>query len=173
MLLVFLAGFACAAFGAAVAYILSRNFGIQARWLVPAMAGGAMLLFTIWHDYSWFARQRDGLPEGVVVLETYPYRGPLQPWTYLFPVVNRYTALDTRSLARHDARPEVVYAPLFIAQRFQPTFVSAQLIDCADGRRADAVDAGEDGLPPQEAWFPLPEDHPILAAVCQDRAGRS
>jgi hypothetical protein len=170
MLLTLLGAVAVAILAACVAFIIRRVWGVQARWLIPVAAGAGMLGFTLWNDYSWFDRQRDGLPEGVRVVAAYEHRAAIQPWTLIAPVVNRYSAIDLRAAERHPDRPGIVRAPVFFAQRFQPTAVSAQIIDCAAGRRADAADAGPDGLPPEDAWRPLPEDHPLLRAACGGEA---
>jgi hypothetical protein len=171
MLLTFLGAISVAVLAACVAFIIRRVWGVQARWLIPFSAGVGMLGFTIWNDYSWFDRQRDGLPEGVAVVEAFTQSAAIQPWTLLVPVVNRYSAIDLRAAERHPDRPEIVRAPVFLAQRYQPTVVSAQIIDCAGRRRADAVDAGPDGLPPADAWFSLPDGHPLLRAVCAAGTG--
>jgi hypothetical protein len=166
MLLTFLGALSCAILAACVAFIIRRIWGVRVRWLIPVSAGAAMLGFTIWNDYSWFSRQVSGLPEGVEVVASYTHSVAIQPWTLLAPVVDRYTAIDLRDVQRREEDPQILLAPLFIAQRYQPTFVSAQIIDCGRGRRADAAEAGADGLPPEEAWVRLEPDHPILAAAC-------
>ena len=62
MALGFLAAIAVAIFAACVAFVVKRTFGLNARWLIPASAGAALFGFTLWNDYTWFARQADGLP---------------------------------------------------------------------------------------------------------------
>ena len=166
MLLTFLGALSTGVLAACVAFAVRRATGANIRWLIPFAAGAGMLGFTVWNDYSWFDRQRAGLPDGVVVVETYTHSAAIQPWTLVAPVVSRYTALDLRAADRHPDRPDLVRAPLLLAQRYQPTFVSAQIVDCAAGRRADAADAGADGLPAEGAWRHLPEGHPLLAAAC-------
>ncbi|MGF1660609.1 MAG: hypothetical protein ACFCUS_14395 [Rubrimonas sp.] len=166
MLLGFLAAIAVAIFAASVAFTLRRAMGIQARWLVPASAGAALLGFTLWNDYSWFGRQVSGLPPEIVVVDSFEHSAALQPWTLVAPVVNRYRALDLRTISRSTANPEIVRGLVYLAQRYQPTFETLQLVDCGRGLRADAADAGPDGLPPDAAWRPLPEDDPLRRAFC-------
>jgi len=166
VLLTFLGALATGVLGACVAFVIRRFTGASTRWMIPFAAGAGMLGFTIWTDYSWFDRQREGLPEDVVVVEAFEHSAALQPWTLIFPVVNRYSALDRAGAERHPARPELVRAPVFLAQRWQPSFVAPQVIDCAEGRRADAASVGGDGLPPEDAWFDLPARHPLLEAAC-------
>lgn len=171
MLLTFIGALSVAVLAACVAFVIRRTWGVQARWLIPVAAGAGMLGFTIWNDYSWFARQREGLPAGVEIVEAYAHSATIQPWTLLAPVVNRYTAIDLRAVERRPDNPAILRAPVFFAQRYQPTVVSAQIIDCAGARRADAADSGPDGLPTDDAWFALPADHPLLRAACGDGNG--
>ncbi len=169
MLLSFLAAIAVAIFAASVAFTLRRAFGLQARWLIPAAAGAALLGFTIWNDYTWFDRQRAGLPPEVVVTDAFEHSAVLQPWTLALPVVNRYRAVDLRTRTRNIARPEIMRVVVYLAQRYQPTFETLQIVDCARGLRADATDAGPDGAPPDAAWFRLgPQDAQFLETVCGD-----
>ena len=166
MLLGFLGAISIAVFAASVAFIIRRMLGIDARWIVPASAGAAMLGYTMWSDYTWFDRQISGLPPEVVVIDMFEHSAAIQPWTLAAPMVDRYRALDLRTISRSTSNPEVVRGLVYLAQRYQPTFETLQLVDCGRGLRADAADAGPDGLPPEEAWRPLPEDDPMRRAFC-------
>ena len=168
MLLGFLAALAVAIFAASVAFTLRRMFNIQARWIIPASAGAAMFGFTIWNDYTWFDRQLSGLPPEVVVTDAFEHSAALQPWTLIVPVINRYRAVDLRTRTRHVERPEIARVVVYLAQRYQPTFETVQIIDCARGLRADARDAGAGGLPSEEAWVRLEPGDALQAAVCAD-----
>ena len=164
MLLTFLSAIMVAIFAASVAFVIRRITGVNARWLIPASAGAAMLGFTLWNDYTWFDRQEAGLPPEVVVLDTYAHRAAIQPWTLAVPVVNRYRALDLRTLAPVAGEADMVRGLVYLAQRYQPTFQTLQIVDCARGRRADAATAG-DGPPPEGEWFDLAPDDPLLATA--------
>ena len=168
MLLTFIGAIAVAILGACVAFVVYRLTGINARWIIPAAAGAGMLGFTLWNDYTWFGRNVDGLPETVVVTARGEQSHAIQPWTLAVPTINRFQAVDLGSVRRHPDRSEVRAAVVFLAQRYQPTFTTPQVFDCADGRRADAAVGpfDDDGLPGPAAWVSVPADDPLLRAVC-------
>jgi hypothetical protein len=168
MLLTFIGAIAVAVLAACVAFVIYRVTGINARWIIPAAAGAGMFGFTFWNDYTWFSRNVDGLPETVVVTDSFEHRHVIQPWTLVVPMINRFRAVDTASIRAHPERPAVRGAVVFLAQRYQPTFVTRQVFDCAAGRRADA-EVGpfdEAGLPVESAWASVPAGDPLLEAVC-------
>lgn len=169
MLLTFIGAISVAVLAACVAFIVRRVTGVSARWLIPASAGVAMLAFTIWNDYSWFSRIVEGLPEDVVVAETYEQSFVLQPWTLAVPAVNRFQAVDLSRRQFSDAQPDVVRAVVYLMARYQPAFETIQIFDCAGGRRADgSAPSGADGLPAAQAWRAVGRDDPLLAAACRD-----
>lgn len=160
---------------ASVVMILFRALGLPApRWLLPAAAGLAMFGFFIWTDYSWFTRTRAELPAHVIVAEGYPSSNLLQPWTYLFPRIDRFTAVDTDAIRRHPAVPDMVMAVVYFVAHWSPTILANQLYDCATPRRADVgtslkVDA--EGRPVDPDWVALPPDDPVRAVVCAAARG--
>jgi len=168
MLFTFIGAIACAVLAACVAFVVRRTTGVNARWLIPASAGAAMLGFTVWNDYDWFPRTVAGLPPDVVVTRTFQVSHVLQPWTLLFPATTRYQAVDLARRQPHEDRPEVVRAVVYLVARWQPTFETIQVFDCAGGRRADAAAATQPGgLPPPAAWTELGDDDPLLRAACR------
>ncbi len=172
MLLTFFGAIAVGVLAACVAFIVRRFYGVNARFLIPLSAGAGMLGFTVWNDYTWFGRNAAGLPETVEVARTIEKSWVIQPWTLLVPVVTRFQAVNRASVARNAATPDVARATIYLVARFQPTFETVQLFDCAAGRRADSADAPEDGgLPAQGAWVTVGLDDPLLSVVCAE-AGR-
>lgn len=168
MLFTFIGAIACAILAACVAFVVRRTTGVNARWLIPAAAGSAMLGFTIWNDYDWFSRNVAGLPPDVVVTQTFEVSHVLQPWTLLFPATTRYQAVDLDRRQPHTDRPEIVRAVVYLVARWQPTFETIQVFDCAAGKRADAAaPTGPDGLPAAEAWSAVGAGDPLLAAACR------
>ncbi|MGI9508359.1 MAG: hypothetical protein ACR2QJ_03295 [Geminicoccaceae bacterium] len=147
-----------------------RLFGRRpAGWMVPVAAGGAMLAFHIWNEYTWFERTADVLPDDVVVAQSYDYKTPFQPWTLLVPRINRFTALDQGSIRRNDKAPDYVMADVFLVKRLDPTAKVTQIYDCRGARRAD-VDPGssvdERGLPVDAAWTDTDLNTPLFKLVC-------
>jgi hypothetical protein len=168
MLLTFIGSIAVAVLAACTAFVIYRVTGINARWIIPAAAGAGMLGFTLWNDYTWFSRNVEGLPAAVVVTGEAEHSNVIQPWTLVVPMINRFTAVDTRTIQRHDRRPDVRGAVVFLTQRYQPTFETRQVFDCAANRRADG-DVGPfdaDGLPLPQRWVTVPADDLLLRTVC-------
>lgn len=137
------------------------------RWLAPAAAGIAMLVYTIWTDYDWSARVARGLPGGLEVIETYETSNLLQPWTLVKPRINRMVALDRPSIEANANAPRYRKASLYLFARYQPPRELRQIYDCETGRRIDllpseTVDPTEI---PEAAWEKLVDD-PIAREVC-------
>jgi hypothetical protein len=166
MLLTLVGAISVAVLAACVAFIFRRITGISARWIIPASAGAAMLGFTMWNDYTWFDRVRAELPPEVVVAQTFRHSAAIQPWTLVWPMVDRFQALNRAGLQRNEADPDVVRAEVYLVARWSPTFSTLQVFDCAGGRRADAVEAGAEGLPATDAWVAVGRDDPLLRAAC-------
>jgi hypothetical protein len=166
MLVTFIGAMMTAVLAACVAFIVQRWTGVNARWLIPASAGAAMLGFTLWNDYTWFSRLSADLPPEVVVVRTFQQSTAIQPWSLAVPITNRFQAVNRASLRRSEVNPDMVRAEVYLVARWTPTFTTLQVLDCAGARRADAVDSGPDGLPKPEAWVAVDRDDPLLAAAC-------
>lgn len=151
--------------------LLARNL-IRAlpRWLVPATAGGAMLMVAITLEYSWFSRTVASLPEGVEVALTRDNRAPWRPWTYLVPYVDRFIAVDRTSVLTHEGAPDKRMADLFVFARWNPPARVRAVFDCAAGRRADiaqGVSLGADGSLDGAVWYETGRDHPVTRTACE------
>lgn len=145
------------------------------RWTMPAAAGLAMLAFHISSDYAWFNRTTAAFPDHLEVARTYTKRSILQPWTLLAEPVERFSAVDTRSVRRNPATPELVMADVHLLQRYYPTVTVTQLYDCSEPRRAPVgpdleVDAG--GRPSNAQWVAIDPADAVRRIVCSaDAAG--
>ncbi|PKP64747.1 MAG: hypothetical protein CVT86_03555 [Alphaproteobacteria bacterium HGW-Alphaproteobacteria-8] len=167
MLLTFFGAIAVGVLAACVAFIVRHFYGVNARFLIPLSAGAGMLGFTVWNDYTWYGRNADGLPDTVQVARTIEKSWVVQPWTLVAPVVTRFQAVNLASVSRNVATPDVARATVYLVSRFQPTFETVQVFDCAGGRRSDAADApGDGGVPPESAWVRIGLDDPLLSLVC-------
>lgn len=169
MLWTFIGAIMTAVLAACVAFVVLRLTGRNIRWVIPTSAGAAMLAFTVWNDYTWFDRTAGALPESFVVTTRRESAHAMQPWTFLWPAVSGFATVDLGSARRHPDHPGLVIADLYLLERFTPTRVAPQMIDCAAAARADlppdaTFDA--DGRPVGLGWVDLPSDHPLLAAVC-------
>ncbi len=158
-------------FGVAGAWMLvTRAFRIQApRWTIPVLAGGAMLVFHVYVEYSWFQRTAGTLPDRAVVADVGTYSHPLQPWTLVVPQVNRFTVIDTGRVRTHPDLAGFVLAEVAFVTRYYPTLTSRQLYDCAAPRRADilpSMDLGGDRFLDGLVWIELDADDGARAAAC-------
>lgn len=158
--------------GAAGVVLLANHLtrGRLPRWSMPAAAGVAMIGFTIWSEYSWYARTAGSLPEGVVVARVDRESAPWKPWTYAVPQVSRFVAVDTASMRTHAARPGTVMVDLYMLGRWKPGAQVPVLLDCDGGRRAmleDGVRFGPDGGVDGARWADLAADDPILTTACR------
>ena len=142
------------------------------KFLVPLAAGGAMLAYAIYSEYSWYPRTVAALPDHVTVVEEVAYQRPWQPWTYLLPRVSRFVAIDRSQLRRNDDLPGYVLAEVIIAEFLEPTKVLTHMLDCRGGRIADvslSTDVGADGLPLNATWLPARKESFLFETVCDAR----
>ncbi len=138
------------------------------KWAMPAGIGLAMLLFSIWNEYSWYPRIRAALPEGVVVATAPTDRAMYRPWSYAFPSVSRFIAVDTANAARSSSDPQIFAANAVVFQRWQPERRIPQAFDCANRARADLMDGAtlsDDGTLKGAEWLKTGDD-PLVTAAC-------
>ncbi|MAC79375.1 MAG: hypothetical protein CML66_15095 [Rhodobacteraceae bacterium] len=156
----------CVGLGTAgVMLALSLMWPSMPRWLVPALGGLAMILFTIWSEYSWAGRTMDSMPEGLEVIETRADKFPFKPWTYPFPQTTRILAVDTTSVQTKPEAPGVVLVDLYLFARWRATTAIPQFVNCDAPARADVSDAAL-ADPAAAKWFDLGDADPLITAVC-------
>jgi hypothetical protein len=146
---------------------LSR--GQLPRFLVPTLAGLAMISFVIWSDYTWYGRSTAALPPSFEVFFSNSERPAWRPWTLLVPVTTRFAAVDHASERRNEGVPDQIMADVYLFARFVPTYRRTVLIDCAGMRRADVGEGtqfADDGAVTGANWTPLPPDDALAGAVC-------
>lgn len=156
--------------GAGIALMIRRLLRRLPRWFVPIAAGGAMLTAAISLEYSWFGRTVDGLPEGVEVALTRQNKAAWRPWTYAYPFVDGFIAVDQQSALTHAAAPEKRMVDLLIFGRFTPPSRVRSVFDCANGRRADIIEGArltDDGDVEGTGWVDTGPDHPVTRAACE------
>lgn len=162
-----IATFAAGIAAAGLALIANHlSGGRLPRWIVPVMAGAAMLGYTIWSEYTWAARTADALPEGVEVLVTVDETRFWKPWTYVFPQTTRIMALDRSSVQTKPEAPGILLADLYLFARWTPPAKRAQLVDCSTSMRADVSEAAL-ADPGSAAWKSADAGDPLLEALCR------
>ncbi len=175
MLIELIATLALGSAVAGISLLLSRFSGRRLpRSFAPVAAGIAMIGFQAWSEYAWFDRTRANLPAGIEVTASYQESAAWRPWTYLFPQVTRFAAVDVAAARRHDKQPGQVMADVLLFARFAPTSSIPQLVDCAGHRRAVLVDGAQfdaDGKVVDAGWQAMSENDPLLGALCEKPAG--
>ncbi|WP_432256795.1 hypothetical protein [Limimaricola sp. AA108-03] len=156
--------------GALVVYAANRATGGRLpRWLMPAVAGLAMIGATISLEYSWYDRTAAALPEGLVVADTVEERALYRPWTYLVPYTDRFVAIDRTSLQTNPDRPGERIANIYFFGRWAPLRQLPVAFDCTQGRRAALVEGAgiaADGRIEGADWMQASPGDPLLAAAC-------
>lgn len=141
------------------------------KWIIPVFAGLGMLSYAIWSEYSWFSRVSTGLPPEVVVAWHNEDAAFWRPWSYYKPVINRFTAVDQRTAARHANFPDQVMIDIVLAARWQQSARVKVVFDCAKPARADLigrnVSVSETGEITGADWVTLAADDAVLQAACR------
>lgn len=148
-------------------------------WTVPAAAGLGMLAFAIWSESTWYGRTAGALPPGVVVARAVEDAAPWRPWTYVWPIVTRFSAVDTRARRTNAARPGEVLTSVILVARWAPLRTLPVLFDCGASRMAalsgeDLLPSGDDdeaGDEPGDGpdWVALPASDEALSVACEAR----
>lgn len=162
----FVAGIAAAGVVMLVNRVLS---GRLPRWFAPVAAGLAMIATTISNEYGWFSRTKETLPDGIVIAQTIENKALYRPWTYVKPFVERFVAVDVKTIRTHPERPDERLGETYFFGRWAPVNKLTVLADCARNRRAalaDAISFEEGGAVSGADWIHVPADDPIVSTIC-------
>lgn len=171
MLLTFIGAIVLAIGCVGVVSLAFRAMGRKTpKGVLPLTAGVAMIAFIAYIENSWYSRIVADLPESHVVVATgEPFSNFIQPWTLIFPRINRFMLVDTATVRVNQADPSLRLAEVILVQRYARTIVTRQVIDCGNARRADMTDdiaLDDAGLPQIENWQDIPADGELLGTVC-------
>lgn len=152
-------------------WALRKRYQAIPGWLTPVAAGAGLIVTAIYMEYSWFDRVSRALPAQFVVANEETTASPLRPWTYVAPLVNRFTALDGSKLARHPERSELIVAPVFGFARWENPKNALMVFDCAGNRRVPvtegmAIDAT--GRLSGAEWLVLEAADELQQAACKE-----
>ena len=139
------------------------------RYMIPLAAGLAMIGYAVWSDYSWASRTIAELPDHVTVVKKIPSSAPWKPWTYLFPQVDRFIALDSSEIRRNENLPGFVLAEVILVARLEPAVTTRQLFDCRQVRRTDIIASDSftaEGMPQNPEWVPLDRTDALFERLC-------
>ncbi|WP_347312591.1 hypothetical protein [Defluviimonas sp. SAOS-178_SWC] len=160
-----------AGFGAAgVVLILNRLSGRRLpKWALPAAVGAAMLSFTIWNEYTWYPRVRAQLPETVTIATAPADRAVWRPWSYVFPLVTRFVAVDKTEAVHSTTQPDMFVASAVVIRRWTASERLPVAFDCAKGLRADlfeGAELAENGTLKGAEWRPHDPEDALVRAAC-------
>ncbi|MDP3196033.1 hypothetical protein [Tabrizicola sp.] len=152
-------------------WALRKRFAAVPGWATPVAAGVGLIGTAIWMEYSWFDRVSGALPAQFQVTNAETTASPLRPWTYVAPLVSRFTALDGSKLGRHPERSELIVAPVFGFARWENPQSALMVFDCAAGRRVPltegmAIDAS--GTLTGAEWLVLENPDGLQLAACKE-----
>lgn len=142
------------------------------RWLMPVVAGLTMIATTISSEYSWYDRTATNMPEGLVVVKKVENRVFYRPWTYAFPYVSRFMAVDGPSVRTNSAHEGMVMVDIAVFGRWQPVQVVPVLLDCVGARQAPLLAGSSDAdwtaaeTVAQANWSILPREDDLYQNVC-------
>ena len=157
---------------AGVVLLLNRlSGGRLPRWLMPAVAAAAMIGVTVRLEYTWFERRVADFPEGIVVTETHTVRQIWRPWTFAFPLVDRFIAIEPAAVRTNDGAPHQRMTDLLLFARWQPPRVVPMVYDCSAGRSApltDSVTYDAAGAVDQAAWAPVEPGDTTFEMLCRE-----
>ena len=135
------------------------------KWAMPAAVGAAMIAYSIWNEYNWYPRTLAELPATVVVAVAPEEKVFYRPWTYLFPLVTRFIAVDRAPAAG----TQVFATKAYVVTRWGPTQAVPVAFDCGRGVRADLVEGAklnEDGSLTGADWTAGGGDDSLVRAAC-------
>ena len=160
------AGFACAG----VMMVLNKLTGGRLpRWAAPVAAGAGMIGMTIASEYSWYERTRDQLPEGLTIVQEIENRALYRPWTYAVPFVDRFAAIDAKSVRTNASVPDERLVDLYFFGRWAPISKLPVAVNCVENSRANLADGAEfddDGRVLNASWIKLGTEDPVIEATC-------
>lgn len=140
-------------------------------WAIPAAIGAGMLSFSIWNEYTWYPRASGALPAEVIILSAPVASNIWRPWTYVFPIHQRFAAYDGVSAKTSTENPAIRQGEVVLVQRWQASRRIPIAVDCAKGLRADLIEdaaIAPDGTLSGGEWYPAEADDPLQQAACKE-----
>ena len=136
------------------------------RWIIPVFAGAGMLGYLIQGEYTWYEHKKSLLPEEAVIVSTESDGILWRPWTFAFPYVTAFSAVDTQSISRDTRDANIVRFTLYRFEQKMTDAVShrVHLMHC--GTR-ELVPLGSDGKPRVDNMKVLPAQDPLVQTVCR------
>lgn len=170
MLFELIATFAAGFMAAGVILVINLTFkGWLPKWVMPVCAGAAMIGYTIWSEYSWHDRAVASLQPGLEVASSGAGTSWWRPWTYVYPMKERFVVVDAASLRMHPNTPDQRVVTLYFYARWSAPQAVPVAYNCADSTRtllAEGTELTEDGQITGAEWRPVAPSEPVFTKVC-------
>ncbi|MEN3792571.1 hypothetical protein [Fulvimarina sp. MAC3] len=127
--------------GGIVYFLRKISGGRLPKTTIPLFAALALVGFAVWGDYSWASRTASALPDRLVVVDEISQSNLWRPWSFIFPVSERFVAADIGGAQRNENDPGKVRVELYYMERRVPARRQTVVIDCS--AKAAAPDAGD------------------------------
>jgi len=127
------------------------------RWLVQMAAGLAIIGVTISNECTWLSRTSAALLKGIEVAEIVEKTAFYLPWSYAFPYIHRFVAVDVGTMK---SQPGQHLADLYFFGHWTAIQQMSVLIDCPGARRAPVPDGASfdaQGALTNAAWISAPK----------------
>jgi|TARA_E500000178_G_scaffold95755_1_gene94776 hypothetical protein len=128
----------------AVVQIIAQKFGPLPRYVLPVAVLVVVASHAIWGQYSWYPREKDRLPDNLVVVETFENPSAFAPWSYLARRVTRFAAIDPSAIKNVEGQEGYKTVRAHLRGRLEEPFFADVLVDC-EGRRLALVTTDDGG----------------------------
>jgi len=139
------------------------------KGIIPVCAGATMLVATVGTEYGWYTNVLRTMAPDLVVISEREQQAWYQPWTFVRPWVRGFIGYSPSEMVETAEGSDIYVVQLRRQERWQPQMVLPNIVDCEGGRRADILpdtEFSETGEPVGVTWREVPDDDPILSAVC-------
>ncbi|PPK51202.1 hypothetical protein [Marinobacter persicus] len=135
------------------------------KWLIPVFAGLGMLGYLVYSEYTWFEHKKSLLPEEAVVVSTEEEGVYFRPWTFIFPYVTAFSAVDVNGI---NPVPNSEGVKQFVLYRFEQTFTDSvshrpHLLNC---QTRELVPLSPDGKPNVDSLKVISTGDSLYKTVC-------
>jgi len=127
-----------AAMAAGVVLLAFRAFGRRPpKVMLLAAVGLSIVAYVTYSRYTWADLMTARLPDTIEVIQSYRESAIYEPWTFIWPRITHFAAIDRATLVAHRNLPGVYLVEMILVGEGDPSLSVPQVIDCIGGRRAN------------------------------------
>lgn len=135
------------------------------KWLIPVFAGLGMLGYLVYGEYTWFEHKKSLLPAEAVIVSTEQEGIYFRPWTFLFPYVTAFSAVDVNGI---QPVPNSDGVKQFVLYRFEQTVTDSvshrpYLLNC---QSRELVPLSPEGTPNVDSLKLISTSDSLYKTVC-------